>query len=258
MSPITVSIIIPTLNEEIALPHLLDDLLHQDSAFFEVIVVDGGSSDNTQHIVQGYHPQHERIRLLVADKPGVGAQRNLAAATASGNYLLFLDADDRLPQTFLTQLQRHLQNTVPSVFTNYCVADTTRILDRCYVWTLNHCLHVAKWLKTPYALGACLGCATHVFQQIEGFDPSITYMEDTDFVRRCMFQEYPLHIFRSPRFMLSLRRFRKEGLIRQYILILPSILKLVRGQKITTPLSVYRMDGGAAFEKTSTPKHRKP
>ena len=93
-----ISVIIPTLNEEKALPETLRHLLGQPGDF-EVIVVDGGSADRTGEIVRG----EPRVRLLTASK-GRASQMNTGAGHATGDWLLFLHADTLLPEGALARL----------------------------------------------------------------------------------------------------------------------------------------------------------
>ena len=93
-----VSIIIPTYNEEKALPETLRHLL-SESGDYEVLVVDGGSTDATQDIVM----QEQRVRLVSTSK-GRASQMNAGAALASGDWLLFLHADTKLPRGALARL----------------------------------------------------------------------------------------------------------------------------------------------------------
>lgn len=93
-----ISVIIPALNEEIALPATLDHVLSQ-AGDFEVIVVDGGSADRTCNIVRA----RPRVALLTAPK-GRASQMNAGARAASGEWLLFLHADTQLPAGVLGRL----------------------------------------------------------------------------------------------------------------------------------------------------------
>ncbi|MBM4125608.1 MAG: glycosyltransferase, partial [Nitrospira sp.] len=82
-----ISVIIPAYNEEKALPGTLTALLSQ-SGDYEVLVVDGGSTDATCRLVRS----EPRIRLLTAPK-GRASQMNAGAKEAKGGLLLFLHAD---------------------------------------------------------------------------------------------------------------------------------------------------------------------
>lgn len=86
-----ISVIVPVLDEAKALPALLEALREQGGAF-EVVVVDGGSSDGTAEIAA----RDPSLRLLRTAR-GRGRQMNAGAAVARGQTLLFLHADTRLP-----------------------------------------------------------------------------------------------------------------------------------------------------------------
>jgi rSAM/selenodomain-associated transferase 2 len=93
-----ISIIIPALNEERALPLTLDSLLQQ-TGYFEVIVVDGGSHDRTVEMAHRW-PAVKVITSLA----GRAVQMNAGAAIAQGELLLFLHADTLLPAGAIQQL----------------------------------------------------------------------------------------------------------------------------------------------------------
>ena len=95
-----ISIIIPVLNEERALPATLQHVFSQ-AGEFEVIVVDGGSTDNTLAIVS----QDSRIQLFTA-ATGRASQMNAGAQHASGDWLLFLHADTLLPRNALLSIEQ--------------------------------------------------------------------------------------------------------------------------------------------------------
>ena len=95
-----VSVIIPTYNEEIALPATLSSVLRHKGEY-EVIVVDGGSSDQTKDIADA----NPGVRFTTAPK-GRAVQMNTAARRARGEWLLFLHADTLLPEGAICQLNR--------------------------------------------------------------------------------------------------------------------------------------------------------
>ena len=97
-----VSVIIPTYNRGWAIKEAVDSVLAQDFTDFELIVVDDGSTDNTQDILNSYK---EDIIVLHQGNKGVSAARNRGIASASGQYIAFLDSDDLwLPQKLSTQV----------------------------------------------------------------------------------------------------------------------------------------------------------
>lgn len=93
-----ISVVIPVLNEEQALPGTLDRLLQQ-TGDYDVLVVDGGSTDRTREIVV------EDYGLQWLDAPrGRASQMNAGARRAAGDWLLFLHADTQLPRAAISAI----------------------------------------------------------------------------------------------------------------------------------------------------------
>ncbi|MGQ0658603.1 MAG: TIGR04283 family arsenosugar biosynthesis glycosyltransferase [Chromatiales bacterium] len=95
-----VSIVIPVLNEEIALPATLECLQLWRPAGHEVIVVDGGSEDQTLTVAQPL------ADCVLKSMPGRARQMNRGAAVAAGEWLLFLHADTLLPAVAIDAIRR--------------------------------------------------------------------------------------------------------------------------------------------------------
>ncbi len=89
--PPTVSVIIPTYNRGWVLGEAVESVLAQDYADYELIVVDDGSTDATESVLQ---PYEERIRIFRQKNRGVSAARNTGIRAASGMLIAFLDSDD--------------------------------------------------------------------------------------------------------------------------------------------------------------------
>lgn len=86
-----VSVVIPTYNRSAFLRDAIDSVLCQQEAAFELIVVDDGSSDDTEKIVESYGTAAQYVRQ---SNSGVSAARNKGLAIACGEWLAFLDSDD--------------------------------------------------------------------------------------------------------------------------------------------------------------------
>jgi len=88
-----VSVVLPVLDEEKDIERLLAEVLGQavPPGGFEVLVVDGGSTDRTREIVRALAAAHPRLRLLDNPRRRSSAGRNVGARAASGEYVLFLD-----------------------------------------------------------------------------------------------------------------------------------------------------------------------
>lgn len=102
----SISVVIPALNEEAALPENLQSVLSQPQVN-ECIVVDGGSTDATCDIVEDLNDS--RLQLLCS-RPGRGRQMNVGARHASGDVLLFHHADTHLPAAGYRELASTARN----------------------------------------------------------------------------------------------------------------------------------------------------
>lgn len=90
------SIIIPVLNEAASLPLILDDLQAQQDIELEILLVDGGSTDNSRELIQDYIQQGRARIHIIESAAGRGRQMNRGAQQATAPELLFLHADSRL------------------------------------------------------------------------------------------------------------------------------------------------------------------
>lgn len=102
-----VSVIIPTYNRAHMLGDALRSVLGQSFTDFELIVVDDGSTDDTESLLSSWTG---RLEVIKTNRRGVSASRNLGAQQAHGRWLAFLDSDDLwLPEKLELQLEAHHQ-----------------------------------------------------------------------------------------------------------------------------------------------------
>ena len=105
MADPVVSIIVPCYNQGHYLAAAIDSCLNQTAGDLEVIVVNDGSTDCTEFVVQAAMDRDPRVRSLSGANVGLGAARNRGLAAARGRYINFLDADDVLePHKLARQL----------------------------------------------------------------------------------------------------------------------------------------------------------
>ena len=90
----TVSVIIPVYNSELYLNCCLDSILAQSYETLEIILVDDGSTDASSAICDDYAKKDHRIKVIHKANGGVSSARNAGIRRATGDYFVFIDADD--------------------------------------------------------------------------------------------------------------------------------------------------------------------
>ncbi len=94
-----VSIIIPIYNSEFYLDSCIESILNQDCKDFELLLINDGSNDNSWNICQTWAMHDGRVRAFTQDNAGASAARNYGLSVAKGEWILFVDSDDKvLPQ----------------------------------------------------------------------------------------------------------------------------------------------------------------
>ena len=104
----TFSVIIPTYNRAKYVTTAIDSVLKQTYDDYQIIVVDDGSTDNTQQVLGLYHKQ---IMCLYQQNSGVSAARNAGIKLAKGHWIAFLDSDDEwFPEYLAYQIEQARRN----------------------------------------------------------------------------------------------------------------------------------------------------
>lgn len=98
-----ISVITPVYNTEKYLAECLDSILAQRMADFELLLIDDGSKDGSGAICDRYAAQDGRIRVFHTPNRGVSAARNLGLDNARGQFVVFIDSDDRVTPDHLQQ-----------------------------------------------------------------------------------------------------------------------------------------------------------
>ncbi|MCB0359557.1 MAG: TIGR04283 family arsenosugar biosynthesis glycosyltransferase [Bdellovibrionales bacterium] len=257
------SVVIPTLNEEQHLPHLLDDLSRQQSIQLEVVVADGGSSDTTRSVAEQYSAR------VVESAAGRGRQMNAGARAASASMLLFVHADSRIPDP--RQLEQALR------VLGWCSRQTgggmvaghfsLRFIGSAADRRAFRFLEAKTRLNREQTISGDQGLLLlrRSFEELGGFDESLPFLED---------QRLAELIWRSATWLLlpgvietSARRFAREGITERMILnmlimalfslgenrCLAGIHSLYREQSVTGPPDLARV-----FRRLNRELHRRP
>lgn len=90
----TLSVIIPNYNNAPWLPRCLDSVLNQTFRDLEILLVDDGSSDDSEAVIRAYAQKDSRVRPVFQENGGVTAARLAGLALAEGEWITFVDSDD--------------------------------------------------------------------------------------------------------------------------------------------------------------------
>ena len=202
------SVVIPALNEERHLGQLLSDIQRQSRMPDEVIVVDAGSSDATVRIAE------QSQAVVLHGEPPVARGRDLGGYSTTGELIFFLDADTRLPETFLEDFVSEVEcRDLDIACPRYLPHDSTPPIRAIHAFW-NVVLKVSE-RTLPSGAGHCIALRSELFRESRGFDPSLKF-DDIELVRR---------LSKGKRFglldasvFISDRRYREEGILRTFLL----------------------------------------
>lgn len=102
------SIIIPAYNTGQEIRKCVESVLAQSYGDWELIIVDDGSNDNTPAIINEYAAMDSRIRVINIPNGGVSNARNVGLDAAHGEYVMFIDSDDRIEHDYLEQVENYM------------------------------------------------------------------------------------------------------------------------------------------------------
>ena len=215
-----ISVIIPTYNEEKALPDTLQALFAQPGEF-ETIIVDGGSVDRTKEIMTELmlSPQSSALRpiKLLSAPQGRASQMNAGARQATGEWLLFLHADTVLPEGALRRLNEMEadQSVQAGGFMHQFSGDDWRLMGISF-------LNNFRCIRSRIIYGdQALFVRRALFQQLGGF-PDQPILEDIAFCERLIRVTEPVLL--SPPVITDARKFVTMGIWRSFIRVLLIIL----------------------------------
>lgn len=100
---VKISVVIPAYNTATLLPKCLDSILAQDEKDWECIVINDGSTDNTQEVLDQYATADGRFRIIVQPNSGVSVARNRGIDEARGKYITFIDSDDYVDPDYFSR-----------------------------------------------------------------------------------------------------------------------------------------------------------
>ena len=110
-----ISVIVPVYNVEEYLEECLDSIKNQTFTDFEVILVNDGSTDNSQEICEKFCVQDTRFQLINQENQGQSIARNIGVAESKGKFIVFIDSDDIVRVDLLDQLMNYMSDEIDIV-----------------------------------------------------------------------------------------------------------------------------------------------
>jgi glycosyltransferase involved in cell wall biosynthesis len=197
------TVIIPTKDESDTLVSLLDCLRKQSFKNFDIIVADNSSSSVVKDIccIHG-------ITCVCGGLPGIAS--NNGVKHASSKYFLFLDADMYICDTFIADALKALKNLQADCLSFGFYAVTSSSLIQILHSVVKYYYFVTTKLGFPHGIGGAILVKRKIHHLVNGFDESITVLEDFDYCKRIS-KKYKYLFILSPSVGLNIRRILKEG-----------------------------------------------
>jgi rSAM/selenodomain-associated transferase 2 len=202
-SEFKLSVIIPTYNEEERIQQLVEFIAEHGEDVCEIIVVDGGSKDNTCE-----KAMRQGAKILVSEVCARANQMNMGAKVATGNVLYFVHADVRLQPSFVADIKESIQLDYSSGCYRYQFDSTKWILKANAYCTRFSGLMCRGGDQTLFVI-------REVFDQLNGFNEYYSTMEDYDFIVRLR-KEYSFRII-PKNVVVSARKYATNSWLRVQI-----------------------------------------
>ena len=174
-----ISIIIPALNEEGTIHRTLQSLKRQDFRDFEIIVVDGGSTDGTRGIAQFYG-----AKVILAEGAVIARAENIGVQVSSANILVFTQADTIMPEDWLSKIHNEFGQNRDLI----AITGPLNVTPEAPNWMkLEYEIwNMIRWLTSllPLPLGAFftsgpnIGVRRWAFERIGGYNEFLPMHED--------------------------------------------------------------------------------
>ncbi len=170
-----VSVIIPFFNSEIYIQETLESIFNQTYENIEVILVNDGSSNNSVYLLDKLNIKFPSLIILHKINEGAAIARNTGAAVATGEYLLFIDSDDKIAPTYIEKC--------------LAVLDSNKSVRLVYSKGENFGTKQGEWVLPEYSLNRmlfenCIHISALIykadFEYCNGFNKELSFFEDWD------------------------------------------------------------------------------
>lgn len=186
-----VSIIVPIYNVEKYINRCVVSLLNQSYKHIELLLIDDGSPDNSGNIIDKFKNEDSRVKVIHKQNEGVSAARNTGLQLAKGEYIMFVDGDDWVDDTYVSYFVDLVEKNSCSVgmnincYTSTCVEATERNDNK-------YCISAEKAMEWIYSGRIFVGVWNKIYRTqllVKNnirFNPEIWYGEGMLFNIECM------------------------------------------------------------------------
>lgn len=215
------SVIIPTLNEEGRISKTIESILEKNKDV-EILVCDGKSDDKTKETVKKYP-----VKFIDSPKRNTGFQRNYAASKASGDIIIFMDADTILYDNIIGSAIEEIKRGYKGVVFSVTFRDKNNI-DKLLLPVYNFIVKISLLTKWPVMPGVCVAYEKDGFFRTGGFETETKTNEDNLLAKRI--KKIGRIKLSGKRVLTSARRIRNWGYKDFIFFHLSNWLKLTRGK----------------------------
>jgi len=239
-----ISIIIPARNEEKYIEGCLISIFSQQHGVnFEVIVVDNASSDRTAAVVRKKFPQ---AKVLSEQRPGTNRSRQKGFDAATGDIVVFLDADVRLPEGWLQRIENRLKRSpdlvaISGPYRYYGIPWFLNVLSDLYTFlvTLPWQLFTKITGLPSFMIGGNMAIRKNRLIEAGGLNTDLQFFgDDTDTGRRLYKVGRVIFSFRFWVYT-SARRYKKNGVVKTTIAYLRNYFSLIYTHKLKDSNKTY-------------------
>jgi glycosyltransferase involved in cell wall biosynthesis len=204
----TFSVIIPCFNAEKTIVRALDSVVNQSCRDFEIIIVNDGSNDNTESIIKKYFENKDiKYKYIYQDNKGPSSARNNAVKNSRAEYLAFLDSDDEWHlEKLQIQYDEIIKSKIRFVSTKYTTLDFKINNKRVIKEYKFEDFLISNRTSTP-----CTIVEKELFEEVGGFDESMSYSEDYNLWLKISLIE-PLYLIEQELVKLHKKPYGESGL----------------------------------------------
>jgi glycosyltransferase involved in cell wall biosynthesis len=239
-----VSVIIPCYNHGHYLPKAIESVRSQTHPAVEIIVVDDGSTDNTKAVATSF----SEVRYVYQRNQGLSATRNAGIRHSTGEYLIFLDADDWLYQDAIAINLRYLRQNEQAAFVSGAhdrfIEDKNLLKEEIIKVESDHYLHLlhCNYIGVP----AAVTYRKWAFDELL-YDVSLKSCEDYDIYLKIARKHPIIHHTEK----VAVYRIRPGSMSTNISVMLSTILSVLDRQKenLKTPSEVKAYNKGKAYLK---------